>query len=266
MSERTHVLRLSIAIFVFRIIFHKYCISCLMSHSQNIPLSLTLRTMYRKPIRTTMQVKVDLYGKHCQRHELSLTNLMKSCLLLMQLSGATNALQQLHLAQRQQHMMERSHAPRCAIAIFKFSFPEEHHGQVAAPRPPRILSLTTSTSWAAILLLIVALLNGCEGTDSFCQTQSGQVCRQNDNDPTIYQCDIEEPTKNNTVLTFNEGETIELLAVGDKSGFGCSFEIKDTEKDVTCCFIHDEREEDRGKRLCGSARQPKECRQPGSGG
>jgi len=143
---------------------------------------------------------------------------------------------------------------------------EEHHGQVAAPRPPRILSLTTSTSWAAILLLIVALLNGCEGTDSFCQTQSGQVCRQNDNDPTIYQCDIEEPTKNNTVLTFNEGETIELLAVGDKSGFGCSFEIKDTEKDVTCCFIHDEREEDRGKRLCGSARQPKECRQPGSGG
>jgi len=116
----------------------------------------------------------------------------------------------------------------------------------------------------AILLLLVALFNGCNGTDSFCQTQSGQVCRQNDNDPTIYQCDIEEPTKNNTVLTFNEGETIELLAVGDKSGFGCSFEIKDTEKDVTCCYIHDEREEDRGKRLCGSARQPKMCRQPGS--
>ena len=82
-------------------------------------------------------------------------------------------------------------------------------------------------------------------------------------DPTIYQCDIEEPNKKSNLTTFNEGETIELLAVGDKSGFGCSFEIKDIEKDFICCYIHDEREEDRGKNLCKAPTQPEECRQPG---
>jgi len=112
-------------------------------------------------------------------------------------------------------------------------------------------------------LLILALLSPSQPTDSFCQTQSGQVCRQNDKDPTIYQCDIEEPTRKKKVMAFNEGETIELFAVGDKSGFGCSIEIKDTAKDKTCCYIHEEREETRGEKLCGSVKQPDGCRQPG---
>ena len=89
------------------------------------------------------------------------------------------------------------------------------------------------------------------------------MCRQNNDDPTIYRCDTEEPT--NKLLTFNEGETIELLAVGDKTGYGCSFEIENTTKNVTCCYVHEEREEDRGERLCSASKQPNECRQPGSG-
>ena len=120
----------------------------------------------------------------------------------------------------------------------------------------------------AMSLVFVLLLSlwPCDGTDSFCQTQSGQVCRQNDKDPTIYQCDIEEPSGKKKVMEFNEGETIELLAVGDKSGFGCSFEKKlDPAKNWTCCFIHEEREETRGEKLCGmTVKQPDGCRQPGS--
>ena len=104
-----------------------------------------------------------------------------------------------------------------------------------------------------------------DGRNPFCQTQSGQVCRQNDQDPTIYQCDIEEPSTKRRVLTFNEDEDIELLAVGDKSGFGCSFEVKLKGRNLTCCYIHLEREEDRGKRLCKTPKQPEECRQPGGG-
>ena len=67
-------------------------------------------------------------------------------------------------------------------------------------------------------------------------------------------------------MEFNEGETFELLAVGDKSGFGCSFEKKlDPAKKKTCCFIHEEREEIRGEKLCGmTVKQPDGCRQPGS--
>jgi len=114
-------------------------------------------------------------------------------------------------------------------------------------------------------LLLLALLSPSQSTDSFCQTQSGQVCRQNDKDPTIYQCDIEEPTRKQKVMAFNEGETIELFAVGDKSGFGCSIEIKDTTKGITCCYIHEEREETRGEKLCGEVKQPDGCRQPGRG-
>lgn len=67
------------------------------------------------------------------------------------------------------------------------------------------------------------------------------------------------------MLTFNEGETIELFAVGDKSGFGCSIEVKDTAKNTTCCYIHEEREETRGEKLCGEAKQPNWCRQLGRG-
>jgi len=66
-------------------------------------------------------------------------------------------------------------------------------------------------------------------------------------------------------MAFNEGETIELFAVGDKSGFGCSIEIKDTTKYTTCCYIHEEREETRGEKLCGEVKQPDGCRQPGRG-
>ena len=50
---------------------------------------------------------------------------------------------------------------------------------------------------------------------------------QGDISPTEYQCDIEEPTRKKEVRSFNEGETIQLLAFGDKFGFECSFEIKD---------------------------------------
>ena len=59
---------------------------------------------------------------------------------------------------------------------------------------------------------------------------------------------------------------MEILATGDKSGYGCSFEIKDTTRNVTCCYIHQERELKRGKRLCEGQgpKQPKECRQPES--
>ena len=114
-------------------------------------------------------------------------------------------------------------------------------------------------------LLFWALLSPSQPTDSFCQTQSGQVCRQNDKDPTIYQCDIEEPTRKKKMLTFNKGETIELFAVGDKSGFGCSIEVKDTAQNTTCCYIHEEREETRGEKLCGEAKQPNWCRQLGRG-
>jgi len=118
------------------------------------------------------------------------------------------------------------------------------------------------SKWWFTLLFLMALLQGSNGADSFCQTQSGQVCKQSDpTDQTIYKCDIEEPTKESTVETFNEGETIELRAVGDKSGFGCSFEMKDTE----CCYIHEEREDTRGEKLCSASKQPDECRQPGSG-
>jgi len=124
------------------------------------------------------------------------------------------------------------------------------------------MSLFKGSLWK---LLLLALLSWSDGTDSFCQTQSGQVCRQNDKDPTIYQCDIEEPTRKKKVMAFKEGETIELFAVGDKSGFGCSIEIKDTSKDKTCCYIHEEREETRGEKLCGAVKQPDGCRQPGSG-
>jgi len=67
------------------------------------------------------------------------------------------------------------------------------------------------------------------------------------------------------VMTFNEGGPIQLLALGDKSGYGCSFEAEDTEKDLTCCYIHVERENNRGKRLCSAPSQPSGCRQPGSG-
>ena len=114
-----------------------------------------------------------------------------------------------------------------------------------------------------LLLLLALSSDPSDGRESLCQTQSGQMCRQNNTNPTIYKCDIEEPTRKSKEETFNEGETIEILAVGDKSGYGCSFEIKDTRKNVTCCFIHQEREEKRGKRLCGDPEQPKECRQSG---
>jgi len=67
------------------------------------------------------------------------------------------------------------------------------------------------------------------------------------------------------VMTFNEGGPIHLLALGDKSGYGCSFEAEDTEKDLTCCYIHLERENNRGKRLCSAPSQPDECRQPDRG-
>jgi len=109
----------------------------------------------------------------------------------------------------------------------------------------------------------MALLTASDGADPTCHTGSGQVCKLSDTDPTIYKCDI--PTWKHEVQTFNEGETIKLLAVGDKSGYGCSFEIKDKTTNVTCCYIHEEREDNRGKRLCGAAKQPEECRQPGSG-
>merc|ERR1719180_598057 len=66
-------------------------------------------------------------------------------------------------------------------------------------------------------------------------------------------------------MIFNQGETIELFAVGDKSEFVCSIEIKSIAKDKTCCYIHEEREETRGEKLCGVAKQPDGCRQPGSG-
>ena len=81
----------------------------------------------------------------------------------------------------------------------------------------------------------------------------------------MYKCDIEETNQKSKVVTFNEGETIELKPVGDKSGFGCSFEMKNTERDLTCCYIHEEREDTRGEKLCSAAKQPTGCRQPGSG-
>ena len=111
---------------------------------------------------------------------------------------------------------------------------------------------------SVILLLFFALVYPSDGADSFCQTQSGQVCTQNTIDPTTYKCDIEEPTKKSKVMTFNEGETVELLAVGDKSG--CSFEMKDLAKNVSCCYIHEEREDTRGEKLFSASKQPDECR------
>ena len=91
---------------------------------------------------------------------------------------------------------------------------------------------TDHPEWVFILLLI--LFYPSDGTASVCQTQSGQVCRQNETDPTVYNCDKEEPRKKNEVLTFYEGETIELLAVGEKLK-GCSFEVKDPEDRVVKC-------------------------------
>ena len=67
------------------------------------------------------------------------------------------------------------------------------------------------------------------------------------------------------VMTFNEDGPIHLLARGDKSGYGFSFEAEDTEKELTCCYIHVGRENNRGKRLCSAPSQPYGCRQPGNG-
>ena len=61
------------------------------------------------------------------------------------------------------------------------------------------------------------------------------------------------------VKTFNEGDKIVLRANGDKSGYGCSFELEE------CCYIHKDREESRGKKLCNALKQPEHCRQPGGG-
>ena len=66
-------------------------------------------------------------------------------------------------------------------------------------------------------------------------------------------------------VTVNEGETIELKSAGGFAGYGCSFEMKNTEKNLTCCYIHEGREDNRGKKLCSASKQPDWCRQPGSG-
>jgi len=64
-----------------------------------------------------------------------------------------------------------------------------------------------------------------------------------------------------TTVQATEGKILELRASGDKSNDGCSF----THLATNCCYVHKLREDVRGDRLCSEAKQPIECRQPGSG-
>merc|ERR1711997_39977 len=77
-------------------------------------------------------------------------------------------------------------------------------------------------------------------------------------------CDLQSK-QNVTTKELDEGGTIVLEATGDKSGHGCSFEVTDKDTNITCCYIHQERENKRGNGLCGEPKQPKECRQPNTG-
>lgn len=108
--------------------------------------------------------------------------------------------------------------------------------------------------------MLLGTLAPCKSLDELCQTASGRVCHLHPENTTIYQCN----SNSTEVLSGNEGERIMLEAVGDKSGYGCSFEITDEEKQMTCCYIHKLREGLRGKRLCKSSVQHEECRQPNS--
>ena len=115
------------------------------------------------------------------------------------------------------------------------------------------------------IFLLLALSNPCGGSDAVCQTKSGQVCNRDGTNHSLYHCDQDQGPKQSEVRA-DEGGRINLEAYGDKSGYGCSFEFKYADKDATCCYIHEDREESRGKKLCGGvSKQPEECRQPGGG-
>ena len=84
----------------------------------------------------------------------------------------------------------------------------------------------------------------------------------------IFRCDSQESSSKNGSRIVKEGDNITLVAQGDHWGQGCSFEIKNTENGVTCCYIDENREDQRkgdGPKLCNETKQPDECRQPGSG-
>ena len=109
-------------------------------------------------------------------------------------------------------------------------------------------------------------------SDSVCQRIDDltQLCKnESKTNSIIFSCNSEESTLKDGSKEFKVGENITLVAQGDHLGYGCSFEIKNTDSGVTCCYIRARRENQRrgeeDPKLCNERKQPAECRQPGSG-
>ena len=131
-----------------------------------------------------------------------------------------------------------------------------------------------------LLLLLFLSLNLCKALDDTCVTRSDSVCQREDDltqlcknksetNSTIFSCNSEESKSEDGSKEFKVGENITLVAQGDHLGYGCSFEIKNTDSGVTCCYIRASRENQRrgeeDPELCNERKQPAECRQPGGG-
>merc|ERR1711953_1496696 len=129
-----------------------------------------------------------------------------------------------------------------------------------------------------LLLLLFLSLNLCKALDDTCVTRSDSVCQREDDltqlcknksetNSTIFSCNSEESKSEDGSKEFKVGENITFLAQGDHLGYGCSFEIKNTDSGVTCCYIRARRENQRrgeeDPKLCNERKQPAECRQPG---
>ena len=132
--------------------------------------------------------------------------------------------------------------------------------------------------WRPLLFLFLSL-SPSGGLDETCFTDSGRICERKDlaklsnqteTGKDIFHCDSEEIPAEDRLEEFNEGDIIKIAAEGDFLGHGCSFEVKNTDSGVTCCYIRETREDQRrgevdGLKLCNETEQPQECRQPGSG-
>ena len=135
---------------------------------------------------------------------------------------------------------------------------------------------------AAMILSLILLFcipwNLCEGSKDTCLTNSGSRCaqkslqslcdNQKESNEFVFYCDRGESLEDEELMV-DEGKTITLETVGDFDGYGCSFEIRNIKRGVTCCYIHAGREDQRGSddglKLCSDLKQPDTCRQSGSG-
>ena len=112
---------------------------------------------------------------------------------------------------------------------------------------------------AAMILSFILLFcipwNLCEGSKDTCLTNSGSRCGQKslqslcdnpkESNEFVFYCDRGESLEDEELMV-DEGETIILETVGDFDGYGCSFEIRNIKRGVSCCYIHAGREDQRG--------------------